>query len=147
MTDDTMTDDTMALAERFTDALHALDKDADALDDMVALFAEDATLENAALDLEGETREGTDGARAFWDTYRKQFARAETTFHHVTAGDGGEAGGPAAGLFWTTRGESPDGQSLDYHGATLLAFDGDGKVKRFRGYYDTRQLEMEKPAG
>ena len=135
-----MIDDTTSLAKRFTDALHALDADAGALDDMVALFAEGATLENAAPDPEGETREGTDGARAFWDAYRKQFAKAETEFHRVTVGDEDGADGRSAGLFWTTRGESPDGESLDYHGATLLVFDGEGKVNRFRGYYDTRQL-------
>ena len=140
-----MTTDTMALAKRFTDALHALDADAGKLDAMVELFADDATLENAALDLSGETREGTEGARAFWDTYRSQFETAETTFHHVTAGDEGESGGPAAGLFWTTAGKAPNGESLDYHGATLLAFDGDGKVSRFRGYYDTRQLVIHEP--
>ena len=137
-----MNDDTTALAERFTEALHALDADAGALDEMVALFAENATLENAALDLNGETREGTDGARAFWGAYRDQFETAETEFHRVTVGDGDDGGGRSAGLFWTTRGKAPGGESLDYHGATLLVFDGEGKVERFRGYYDTRQLSV-----
>ena len=136
-----MSDDTLKLAKGFTDALHAVDADGDgALDDMVALFADDAAIENAALDLSGETRSGKDGAREFWSEYAQQFESASTEFHHVTAD------GSAGGLFWTTSGASPSGESLSYHGATLLEFDDAGLVKRFRGYYDTRQLTMRKPA-
>ncbi len=135
-------DNTLKLAKGFADALHAVDADDEgALDAMVALFADDAAIENAALDLSGDTLSGKDGARTFWSEYAQQFETAKTEFHHVTA-DGG-----AGGLFWTTSGESPSGESLSYHGATLLVFDDAGLVKRFRGYYDTRQLTMRKPAG
>ena len=134
--------DTLERAKRFTEALHAVDEGGDgAIDAMVELFADGASLENAALDLSGETREGKDGAKAFWTEYASQFDTAKTEFHHVTAD------GSAGGLFWTTNGKSPAGESLDYHGATLLEFDDAGLVERFRGYYDTRQLTMEKPPG
>ena len=130
-----MADDTMARAKRFAEALHALDDDAGALEGMVELFSEQAALTNAATELTGDSFDGRDGARTFWTEYRAQFEEAETEFHHVTAGEDG-----SAGLFWSTRGKAASGESLDYAGATLLVFDGDGQVERFHGYYDTRQL-------
>ena len=127
-------DETMERAQRFADALHALDRDADELDVMAELFAEEAELSNAATALTGKPFRGRDGARTFWQEYRAQFAEAETEFHHLTAGDG------SAGLFWSTRGKAASGESLDYQGATLLVFDDAGAIERFHGYYDTRQL-------
>ena len=133
---------TLDLAKRFAEALHAVDAGEDgAIDAMVELFADGASLENAALDLSGDTMTGKGDAKAFWSEYAGQFETAKTEFHHVTAD------GSAGGLFWTTNGTSSSGESLDYHGATLLEFDDAGLVKRFRGYYDTRQLTMEKPPG
>ena len=132
-----MTDtDTMELTRRFADALHAVDESEDAIDDMVALFAENAEIRNAALDLEGEKHEGREGARDFWKTYRQQLSDVSTTFHQTTAGEG------SGGLFWVTSGKGADGDAIEYHGATSLAFDDDGLIAHFRGYYDTRQLVM-----
>ena len=130
-----MADATTERAKRFTDALHALDDDAGALDQMVELFSEQAKLTNAAMALTGDSFSGQDGARTFWEEYRAQFEEATTEFHHLTAGEDG-----SAGLFWTTCGKAASGEPLDYAGATLLVFDGDGQVERFHGYYDTRQL-------
>ena len=128
--------DTMALTRRFAETLQALERSEDALDDMVELFAERATIANSALDLEDKRHEGRDGARAFWTTYREQLADIETEFHDTTAGEG------SGGLFWTTKGKGADGEPIEYRGATLLAFDADGSIERFRGYYDTRQLVL-----
>lgn len=134
-------DETIERARRFTDALHALDRDADALDGMLELFAEEAELSNAATELIGEGGfRGRDGARTFWSEYREQFAEAETEFRHVTAGEN------SAGLFWSTRGKAASGESLNYVGATLLVFDDAGLVERFHGYYDTRQLVVSELA-
>lgn len=135
-------DQTLDRAKRFTEALHAVDAGGDgAVDAMVKLYAPDARLMNAALDLNGETRDGHEGAHAFWSAYAQQFDTAETTFHHVTAD------GAAGGLFWTTKGKSPEGDPLEYHGASLLVFDDEGLVSSFRGYYDTRQLTLKTHGG
>ena len=129
---------TAGAAERFTEALHAVDRDDDgALERMAELFSETATLTNAATETTGHRFEGRDGARDFWREYRTQFARAETEFHDVTTAE------RAAGLFWRTRGEARGGDALDYAGATLLVFDADGLVERFHGYYDTRRLVVD----
>ena len=125
-------------ARRFIDALHALEQDGESrLETMVALFADTATITNAALKQAGHVREGRDGAERFWTDYVATFRGAATEFHQVTLGD------KAVGLFWTTRGGTAGGDTrLDYDGATLLELDGsdDGRIVRFSGYYDTRAL-------
>jgi len=126
------------LAQQFIDALHALEQGGgNEVDNLVALFSGDAHLTNAVLELAGHERTGRDGARRFWTEYKSTLGQAFSTFHHVTTGDN------VAGLFWTTEGSGPDGQPVKYHGATLLEFDGSGKIKFFRGYYDTRELTVK----
>lgn len=123
------------LAQTFIDALHALEHGSESdVDGIVALYADDARLTNAALRLAGEERHGTDGARQFWSEYRRTFGEAFSEFFKVTAGD------DAAGLFWTTNGTGNDGQAMEYDGSSLLVFNDDGKITLFRGYYDTREL-------
>lgn len=122
-------------AQKFIDALHTLEQGSDAdVDGIVALFADDAQLTNAALRLAGEERRGSDGARQFWGEYRRTLGQARSEFFKVTAGD------DAAGLFWTTKGTGNNGQPMEYDGSTLLVYDDDGKITLFRGYYDTREL-------
>jgi len=127
-------------ADTFINALHALEEaegdSAGALDALVALYAPDATLTNAALALTGESRNGTDEIRAFWAEYKKTLGKAFSHFHQVTAND------ESAGLFWTTKGTGADHVegSAQYDGVTLLLFGSDGKIQNFRGYYDTQQL-------
>ena len=134
-------DDPADFANRFIAAQHALDRDgAAAVDAMVGLFGDAATISNAALKLAGTERHGRDGARAFWSDYCRALQGAETEFHAVTTGDGG-----AVGLFWTTR-LARDGQApMEYDGATWLSLDADGLVGRLQGYYDTRALVPSKP--
>jgi ketosteroid isomerase-like protein len=122
------------LAQRFIEALHRLEGEAQDIEGMVTLFSEDARLTNAALALAGAERTGHDGVRQFWSEYRSTFSKARSDFHQVTINE------QAAGLFWTTQGADDSGQPIVYDGASLLIFDQDGFIAQFRGYYDTRQL-------
>jgi ketosteroid isomerase-like protein len=127
-----------AQAQAFIAALHALeDGDEAQADGVVALFAPDAVLTNAALQRQGDERDGQGDVLAFWHNYRRAFGRARSEFHHITTDDS------AAGLFWTTRGTYRDGAPLQYDGVSLLEFDAQGKIARFQGYFDTRQLSRE----
>ena len=124
-----------AMAQRFVDALHKLEKGSEAdVDEIVSLFAGNARLTNAAL--KGRELSGQDGTREFWTEYRKTFGEAYSEFSHVLADE------QAAGLFWTTKGTGNDGQPLAYDGVSLLEWSEDGKIGFFRGYYDTRQLNQ-----
>lgn len=123
------------LAQQFIEALGALEQDQEgALERMAGLFSAEARLTNAALKQSGREHRGPEGARAFWAAYRDTFGQVRSEFAQVTSND------EAAGLFWTTRGTDRDGQPLEYDGASLLVFDGAGKIRLFRGYYDTRDL-------
>jgi hypothetical protein len=124
------------LAEEFIDALHALEEHGEErLDAIVDLFADNASLTNAALD--GKELSGTDGVRQFWSEYRKTFGDVRSEFSHVLVSD------EAAGLFWRTEATSRNGNTLAYHGVSLLEYSDDGMISFFRGYYDTRELGRE----
>ncbi len=126
------------LAQQFIDALHKLEQgDADAADQITQLFSDDAQLTNAALQLASEEHTGREGIRKFWSEYRRTFGEIYSDFHHTTTNN------EAAGLFWTAKGTGNKGQPLQYDGATLLVYGDDGKISRFQGYYDTRQLSRD----
>lgn len=132
-----MKSNTPQLVQQFIDALHALEKGEEAQADEVAqLFSDDAHLTNAALQLAGDAREGRDSIARFWREYKETLGEAFSEFHQITTGEN------AAGLFWTTKGKSPEGKEIAYDGATLLEFGEDGKIARFQGYYDTRELQL-----
>jgi ketosteroid isomerase-like protein len=125
-------------AQEFIDALHALEQGSEAeLAPLVDKYAEDARLTNAALELKGETSHGKEAIRAFWSEYKQQLGQMKSNFHHVTTSD------RAAGLFWTTEGTNPQGQEIHYHGVSLLEFNEQGLIQFFRGYYDTRELQLK----
>lgn len=125
-----------SLAHRFIDALHTLEGGSEGdVGDMVTLFADDARLTNAAI--AGKELTGTEGVREFWTEYRKTFGDVRSEFSHVIVD------GNAAGLFWRTEGTGADGKPLGYDGVSLLEWSDDGKIKFFRGYYDTRELSRE----
>ena len=79
---------------------------------------------------------GREGATHFWTEYKATLGECFSTFHHVTIDEN------AAGLFWTTEGNGADGHGVKYDGVSLLEFDDNGKIKFFRGYYDTRDLTV-----
>ena len=127
-----------AKTQEFIDALHTLEKGtiADA-DQLVALYADDAALANSALDHKNREMKGRDEILQFWVEYKETLGDVYSDFHHVnTASD-------CAGLFWTTKGQNSGGTEVNYHGATLLVFNEDGKIQFFRGYYDTRELVVK----
>lgn len=124
------------VAEQFIDALHTLEAgSADDTDAIVALFADDAHLTNAAMD--GKELTGKDGVEKFWTEYRRTFGDVRSEFSHIMTDDNG------AGLFWRTEGTGNDGQPIGYDGVSLLELNDEGKISFFRGYYDTRKLSQE----
>jgi len=124
------------LAQQFIDALHALERgDEKSVGDLVALYSDDAQITNAALKLAGKERHGQDGAHEFWTEYRRTFKDIYSDFAQVTTND------KSVGLFWTAKGTGTEGKPIEYDGVTLLVFNEDGKIKQFRGYYDTRSLD------
>lgn len=136
-TTDPSRQDTEMLGRRFVEALHALESAGDyALDEMVALFAPDATLSNAALRRAGAERTGADGVREFWSEYVRSFKGARTEFRAITCSE------HEVGLFWTTHATDPDGGERSYDGASLVAYDGQGRVVLFSGYYDPADLQL-----
>ncbi|PQV64344.1 SnoaL-like domain-containing protein [Abditibacterium utsteinense] len=127
-----------AKAKEFIDALHALEQGrADDANQLAALFAQNATLRNAALDNKEAEIKGADQILRFWIEYKETLGEVFSRFHHVIASD------KAAGLFWTTTGVNPAGEAVNYHGSTLLQFGSEGKIEFFRGYYDTRELVVK----
>ena len=129
--------DTQALAQTFIDALHALEKGAESeVAPLTELFADNARITNAALQLVDKEEAGRDGATHFWTEYKRTLGECFSTFHHITIDEN------AAGLFWTTEGRGPDGNGVKYDGVSLLEFDESGKIGFFRGYYDTRDLTV-----
>lgn len=130
-------------ADQFIEALHQLEKGSDntdaALDAISALYADDATLTNAALRLTNEERKGREQIRAFWADYKRTLGDSYSEFHQVAVND------QAAGLFWVTRGQGAQGEpdKVHYDGTTLLVFNAEGKIAHFHGYYDTRQLNRQ----
>ena len=130
--------DIQSQAQTFIDALHKLEQGStDDVAVLVALYADDATLSNSALDNKNSEIKGADQITKFWTEYKETLGEVFSKFHHVTTDD------DAAGLFWTTEGQNPAGDQVHYHGATLLQFGDDGKIEFFRGYYDTRELTVK----
>ena len=122
-------------AETFMKALVDFEKSGDA-GPLAAQFADDAELWNLAL---GEPLRGPEGARQFWQTYRAAFAEVRSTFIHVIEGAGGIV------LEWESTGSLPGGSPVAYKGASVLE-EADGKVKRFRTYYDSAAFVGPKKA-
>ena len=130
--------DIKSQAQTFIDALHKLEQgDAGDVAALVALYADGATLNNSALDSKNAEMKGTEQITKFWTEYKETLGEVFSKFHHVTSDEN------SAGLFWTTEGTNPAGDTVHYHGSTLLQFDDGGKIEFFRGYYDTRELTVK----
>ena len=126
------------LAQQFIDALHSLETGGDEhVQDIAEMFAEDTTLCNSALDLRGTEVNGKNEVVQFWAEYKSTLGQVKSEFHHITTSE------RSAGLFWTTKGQNPNGEEINYHGATLLEWNDEGLIQFFRGYYDTRELKIQ----
>lgn len=117
------------VAEQFIEALHKLEEDRE-LDPIVATYSEDCEVGNIIVP---EKFKGPDGARRFWSEYRDTFGEIHSSFRNVIAADG------SAALEWTTKATSADGDPLEYDGVSILEIE-DGKVTRFRAYFNPRSL-------
>jgi ketosteroid isomerase-like protein len=114
------------LTKKFVDALGQL-HGADDVEPLVALFGDDATLNKAGMP---HGQSGKDGARTFWEQYRRVFGEIDSTFHHVVTGDG------IAFLEWTSSGTLTNGSEFSYDGVSVLESGGD-EIDAFRTFYDT----------
>ena len=119
--------DTEQLAQTFMTTLQEAERTND-VGPLAALFAADAQVGSTATQ---EPMTGPDGVRRFWLEYLSVFKTVRSTFVHT------RAAADAASLEWTSEGQLPTGTAINYQGVSLLEFDGSGKVKRFRTYYDS----------
>ncbi len=115
------------LTKKFVTALGELHR-ADDVEPLVALFGDGATLNKAGMPPHGQS--GKDGARTFWEQYRRVFGEIESTFHHVVTGDG------IAFLEWTSNGTLTNGSEFGYDGVSVLESSGE-EIEAFRTFYDT----------
>ena len=115
-----------ATAETFTRALQEAEQKRDP-GPIVALFADDAELENLTAK---SPATGRDGAQQFWAKYLDSFRRIASNFTHT------HQAGDTAVLEWVSEGELPDGQPIRYRGVSVVEFAG-GRVVKFRTYYDS----------
>jgi ketosteroid isomerase-like protein/bacterioferritin (cytochrome b1) len=123
-------------AASFVAALRALEETGD-VESLVALHADDAEV-SGPTDL--QPHRGREGARAFWRMYRDSFDEIASTFTNVVAGPEG-----TVMLEWTSEGRARTGGRVGYAGVSVVEM-RDGRIRRFRTYYDTRELEETRPA-
>lgn len=119
------------LASDFKEALKTIEQEKTP-DAVLAFFGEDAKLTR----LNGESYEGEDGAKQFWNEYLETFKSQETTFNHTTEGDG------TVVLEWTSKGKLPNDKDFEYRGVSVLEGEGE-KVSAFRTYYDSAVFVSE----
>ena len=117
------------VADKFVEALRKLEKDRD-VEALAEIHTDDCDVGNVAVP---RTFSGHDGLREFWTSYRDTFGEMRSEFRNVFADDEGHAA-----LEWNTSGEA-NGKNVSYDGVSLLEIE-DGKVSRFRAYFDPRSL-------
>lgn len=125
------------LADKFIQQLHQLEQgEPQTADALAELFSDDAQLSNSIIEADGAKtrREGREEIAQFWREYRESFQTIRSEFVDITASD------HSAGLFWTSDGSDADGHPLRYEGVSLLTFDGNGKIRHFKAYFDRAQM-------
>lgn len=113
-------------AEKFMQTLQQIEEKKD-VEPLVSLFTEDAELSNLATP---SPLQGKDGARQFWQKYLSVFRQIHSKFTNVVESNG------SAVLEWTSEGSLTSGEPLKYQGVSIIET-VDGKVQRFRTYYDS----------
>lgn len=116
-------------ADEFIAALRQCE-DAGSVDALAALYADDARTSNPT---DQQPHEGVDGARRFWEAYRKSFATIHSRFHTILEGD------DKAMLEWTSDCETAAGVKTSYDGVSVFETRG-GKITRFTAYFDPAEL-------
>ena len=120
------------VADRFVEALHKLEEDRD-VEALVEIHNDDCDVGNVAVP---RTFSGHDGLREFWTSYRDTFGETKSEFRNVFADDAGHVA-----LEWNTSGDA-NGKNVSYDGVSLLEIE-DGKVSRFRAYFDPRTVSEQ----
>ena len=116
-------------ADEFIAALRQCE-DAGNVDALAALYAADARTSNPT---DQTPHEGADGARRFWEAYRKSFATIHSRFHTILEGE------DKAMLEWTSDCETAAGVKTSYDGVSVFETQ-DGKITRFTAYFDPADL-------
>ena len=117
------------VADRFVEALRRLEEDRD-VEALVEIHTDDCDVGNVAVP---KTFSGHGGLREFWTSYRDTFGEMKSEFRNVIADDAGHAA-----LEWNTSGDA-NGNEVSYDGVSILEV-VDGKVSRFRAYFDPRTV-------
>ena len=120
------------VADRFVEALRKLEEDRD-VEALVEIHAQDCDVGNVAVP---KTFSGHDGLREFWTGYRDTFGEMKSEFRNVFADDQVHAA-----LEWNTSGKA-NGNDVSYDGVSLLEIE-EGKVTRFRAYFDPRSVSAQ----
>jgi ketosteroid isomerase-like protein len=115
-----------ATARTFVDALRAVEDDGDP-EQMAALATDETRWTSSGA---AHSSVGAEGAREFWEAYRRAYADITSHFTTVTETDS------RAVLEWVSAGHHHDGQPVRYVGATMIDLDGE-KVREVRLYFDT----------
>ena len=122
-------------ADEFIAALRQCE-DAGNVDALAALYADDARTSNPT---DKNPHEGVEGARRFWDAYRKSFAAIHSRFHSILEGE------DKAMLEWTSDCETAAGVKTSYDGVSVFETRG-GKITRFTAYFDPTELNASRTA-
>jgi steroid delta-isomerase-like uncharacterized protein len=120
------------VADKFVEALRKLEQDRD-VEALVEIHTDDCDVGNVAVP---KTFSGHEGLREFWTSYRDTFGEMRSKFRNVFADDAGHAA-----LEWNTTGDA-NGNDVSYDGVSLLEIE-DGKVSRFRAYFDPRTINEQ----
>ena len=120
------------VAERFVEALRRLEEDRN-VEALVEIHTEDCDVGNVAVP---RAFSGHDGLREFWTSYRDTFGEMKSKFRNVFADEAGHAA-----LEWSTSGDA-NGKDVSYEGVSLLEIE-DGRVSRFRAYFDPRTVSEQ----
>lgn len=116
-------------ADDFIAALRQCE-DAGHVDALAALYADDARTSNPN---EQRPYHGVDGARRFWEAYRKSFATIHSRFHTILESE------DKAMLEWTSDCETAAGVKTSYDGVSVFETRG-GRITRFTAYFDPAEL-------
>jgi ketosteroid isomerase-like protein len=120
-------------AQEFVAALRRVEEEGE-VDAMAQLYAEEARLLNPTeRTAHGDTHNGPEGARRFWEAYRKSFESIRSRFHAVLESD------TRIMLEWTSECRTAAGVETSYDGVSVVETK-DGRIVRFSAYFDPTQL-------
>jgi ketosteroid isomerase-like protein len=121
-------------AQEFVAALRRVEEEGE-VEAMAALYADDAQLMNPT---DRTPHVGPDGARRFWEAYRKSFETIRSRFHAVLESEG------RIMLEWTSDCRTAAGVETAYDGVSVVET-RDGRIARFSAYFDPTQLTAHPP--